>query len=161
MKTTDKVLIGIVVGIVLLIVVALALTLTQPTYQAENTPKGVAHDYLLALQKEEYERAYGYLSPALEGYPASVEEFVEHIHDYPSRFRLGTDTTLSVGLARITGNSATVTVRKSRFRGGDLFDSRQSTSVFKMELDLKDSEWKIVDSSGYFARCWNQEKGCE
>ncbi len=161
MITTDKVLIGIVAGIVLLIVVALVVTLTQPTYQAENTPKGIAHNYLLALQKEEYERAYGYLSPALEGYPASVEEFVEHIHDYPSRFRLGTDTTLSVGLARITGNSATVTVRKSRFRGGDLFDSRQSTSVFKMELDLKDSEWKIVDSSGYFARCWNQEKGCE
>jgi len=161
MKTTDKALIGIVVGIVLLIVVALALTLTQPTYQAENTPKGVAHDYLLALQKEEYERAHGYLSPTLKGYPASVEGFVEHIHDHSWRFRLGTDTTLSVGLAEITGNSATVTVRKSRFRGGDLFDSRQSTSVFKMELDLKDSEWKIVDSSGYFARCWNQEKGCE
>jgi hypothetical protein len=161
MKTTDKVLIGIVVGIALLIVVALVVTLRQPTYQAENTPEGVAHNYLLALQKEEYERAYGYLSPTLKGYPASVEEFSEHIHDHSWRFRLGTDTTLSVGLARITGNSATVTVRESRFRGGDLFDSGQSTSVFKMELYLEDSEWKIVNSSYYFARCWNQEKGCE
>ncbi len=161
MKTTDKVLIGIVVGTVLLIVAALVVTLTQPTYQAENTPEGVAHNYLLALQKEEYERAYGYLSPTLKGYPASLEEFVEHIHDYSRNFRLGTDTTLSVGLVRITGNSANVTVRESRFRGGDLFDSGQSTSVFKMELNLEDSEWKIVYSRIYFVRCWNQEKGCE
>ena len=161
MKTTDKVLIGIVVGIVLLIVVALVVTLTQPTYQAENTPEGVTHNYLLALQKEEYERAYGYLSPTLEGYPASVEEFAEHIHDDSRRFRLDTDTTLSVGSARITGSNATVTVRESRFRGGDLFDSGQSTEVFNMELDLQDGEWKIVYSSYYFRRCWDQEKGCE
>jgi hypothetical protein len=162
MKTTDKVLIGIVVGIVLLIVVALVAVLLRPEiYQAENTPKGVAHNYLLALQKQDYERAYGYLSPTLEGYPASVEGFVEQIHDHSWRFRLDTDATLSVGLARITGDSATVTVRESRFRGGDLFDSGQSTSVFKTELYLEDSEWKIVYSSYYFARCWDQEKGCE
>ena len=54
MKTTDKILIGIVAGIILLIIVALVVTLSrpEPTYQPEDTPEGIAHNYLLALQKE-------------------------------------------------------------------------------------------------------------
>ncbi len=98
MKSTDKVLIAIVAGIVLLIVVALVVTLTrpEPIYQAEDTPEGVAHNYLLALQKEEYERAYGYLSPTLEGYPASADRFVEDVEDNSWSFRLNTDTTLAI-----------------------------------------------------------------
>jgi hypothetical protein len=163
MKTTDKVLIGIVAGIVLLIIVALVVTLTrpEPTYQAEDTPEGVAHNYLLALQKEEYERAYNYLSPTLEGYPTSVKKFEEHIHDNAWRFRLDTDVTLSVESSRVTGNFATVSVRESRFWGGDLFDSGQSTYTFDMDLRLEEGQWKIIDSGSYFAWCWDREDGCD
>ena len=118
MKSTDKFLIGIVAAIVLLIVVAFVVTLTLPglTYQAEDTPEGVAQNYLVALQKEEYEQAYSYLSPSLDGYPASAEEFAEHVQYDSWRFRLNTDTTLSVESAKITGSLATVRVRESRFR---------------------------------------------
>ncbi len=163
MKSTDKVLIAIVAGIVLLIVVALVVTLTrpEPIYQAEDTPEGVAHNYLLALQKEEYGRAYGYLASTLKGYPVSTEEFTEHVQDNSWRFRLNTDTTLSVESTKITGSRATVKVRESRFRGGDLFDSGQSTYVFEMELKLEDDAWRIVDSDYYFARCWEREEGCK
>ena len=162
MKSTDKFLIGIVAGIVLLIVAAFVVTLTrpEPTYQAEDTPEGVAHNYLLALQKEDFERAYGYLSPTLEGYPASAEKFAEHVQDYSWRFRLDVDTTLAVESARVTGNRAVVKVRESRFDGGDLFDSSQSTNVFKMELQLESGEWKIVDADYYFAWCWERDEGC-
>lgn len=64
MKNTDKMLIAIVIGIVLLVVIALAITLTrpEPTYQAEDNPEGITHNYLLALQKKDYERAYVLLS---------------------------------------------------------------------------------------------------
>jgi hypothetical protein len=74
MKSTDKFLIGIVVGIVLLVVAAFVITLArpEPTYQVEGTPESVAHNYLLALQKEDYQRAYGYLSPTLKGYPVRL-----------------------------------------------------------------------------------------
>jgi hypothetical protein len=163
MKTTDKVLIGIVAGIILLVIVALVVTLTrpEPTYQAEDTPEGVAHNYLLALQIEEYERAYGYLSPTLAGYPASAERFVEHIHDNAWRFRLNTDATLSVESSKITGDNATVYVQESRFWGGDLFDSGQSTYTFDMKLRLEEGQWKIIDSDNYFAWCWDREDGCD
>jgi len=77
MKNTDKFLVGIVVGVVVLVATAFAVALLRPkpTYQLEDTPKGVAHNYLLALQQEDYKRAYGYLSPTIEGYPTSAEAF--------------------------------------------------------------------------------------
>jgi hypothetical protein len=59
MKKSDKFLIGIVVVVVLLIVVALVITLTrpEPSYQAEDTPESVAANYLLALQKRDYNQS--------------------------------------------------------------------------------------------------------
>ena len=163
MKSTDKFLIGIVVGIVLLVVVAfvVALTRPEPTYRAEDTPEGVAHNYLLALKKGDYQRAYGYLSPTLEGYPASADAFAEDVEDSSRRFRFDTDTTLAVESASVTGNRAVVDVRKSRFSGGDLFDSNQYTTIFEMKLQLEDGEWKIMDAAYYFLQCWEDSDGCE
>lgn len=156
MKSSDKFLVGIVVGIVLLIVAAFVVTLTrpEPTYQAEDSPEGVTHNYLLALQKQDYRRAYGYLSPTLEGYPASAERFAEDVGDSSYRFRLDEDTTLAVESARVTGNRAVAKVRESRFHSGDLFDSSQHTTVFEVKLQIEDGEWKIVDADYYFFRCW-------
>lgn len=163
MKTTDKMLIGIVVAIVLLIAAALAITLMrpEPTYGAEDTPEGVTHNYLLALQRDEFDRAFGYLSPTLKGYPVTVERFVDDIHDNSWSFRLDTDTTLMVGAASVTGNNATVRVRESRFEGGNLFGSGQSTLDIEMQLHREDGEWKIVNAFDYFAMCWNEANGCE
>lgn len=163
MKSTDKFLIGIVAAIVLLVIVALAVTLSQPkpTYQAEDTPEGVAHNYLMALNREEYDRAYGYLSPDLAGYPVSAERFAEHVQNYSWSFRLDADTTLSIVSVKITGNHGNVKVRESRFRGGYLFESGQSTRLFDLEVKFEDNEWKIVDVDSYFARCWKQREGCQ
>ncbi len=165
MKSTDKFLIGIVVGIILLIVAAFTITLTrpEPIYQAEDTPEGVAHNYLLALQKEGFERAYSYLSPTLDGYPDSVETFIEQIKDSSWRFRVDVDITLAVESARITRNHATVDVRETRFYENDLFDSSQRTTVFEIELQLEDGEWKIVDADYYFLPCWvdSEDWGCD
>jgi len=162
MKSTDKFLFRIVAGIVLLVVVAfvVALTRSEPTYQAEDTPEGVVHNYLLALKKGDYERAYGYLSPTIEGYPASADAFTEDVEDSSWRFRFDTDTTMAVEPASVTGNRAVVDVPQSRFSGGDLFDSDQYTTVFEMRLQLEDGEWKIVDSDYYFLWCWKDNEGC-
>lgn len=161
MKSTDRFLIGIVVGIVALVIAAFVVTLTrpEPTYQPEDTPEGVAHNYLLALHKEDYERAYGYLSPTLDGYPASVDEFADAITDYSWRFRLDTDTTLAVESSRAVGNWTVVQVRESRFHGGSLIGDSQSVTMFDVKLGLEDA-WKIVDADYYFAGCWRSSKGC-
>ena len=162
MKSADKFLIGIVAGIALLVVIALVITLGKPeaTYQPEDTPEGVALNYLLALQKEAYEKAYGYLSPELKGYPASVEVFVEDIQDHSWAFRLNYKTTISFISVKTIGNQATVTVKETRFRDGGLFESSQYVQNFDMELERVGGAWKIVDADYFFTNCWDKPAGC-
>ncbi len=163
MKSSDKFLIAIVGGIVLLVVIALVIVLTkpEPTYLPEDTPEGIAHNYLLALQKEEYERAYSYLSPNLKNYPRTLTAFTREIDDNPWRFRTNTDATLAVRGTEITGDFATAAIYETRFYGGDLFDSGQSSYAFEIELEKIDGEWKIVEAPYYFAWCWTRGDGCK
>lgn len=61
----DRFLIGILAGIGVLIVVALAVFFIRRDgvdYGPEDTPEGVVSNYVVALQRGEYERAYGYLA---------------------------------------------------------------------------------------------------
>lgn len=166
MKGTDKFLIGIVIGVVILIGVAFAVAFLrpEPTFQLEDTPAGVAHNYLLALQQKEYERAYGYLSPSLESYPTSVDIFVDNIDRHSWQFRELQDgsTTLTVESTDMTDNRAEVSVREDRFREGGLFESSQHTYTFEMRLrfDATRKAWKIVGSDSYWVRCWNDDEGC-
>jgi hypothetical protein len=61
----DRFLIGILVGIGLLVVVALAVFFTRQVsqgYVAETTPDGVVHNFFFAYQQRDFERAYSYLA---------------------------------------------------------------------------------------------------
>ena len=61
----DRFLTGILVGIALLVVVALAVFFTRrntQTYISEDVPEGVVHNYVLAILNADYEKAYGYLA---------------------------------------------------------------------------------------------------
>jgi hypothetical protein len=54
----DRFLLGILVGIGVLIVVALALFFTRQDnqdYVSDTTPEGVVHNYALALYKDDYD----------------------------------------------------------------------------------------------------------
>ena len=165
MKGIDKFLIAIVAGVILLVVVVLAVALlrpNQPTYQADDTPEGVAHNYLLALQLEEYERAYGYLSPTLPGYPTDVDKFVNNVEG--DRWSFGyfdnDDVSLAIEAVNVTGDRAKVVVRRTEFHQGGLFDSGQYSTTFEMTLRREDGAWKITNSDRYWARCWELSEGC-
>ena len=73
---------SIVVGIVLLIIVALVAVLTRSPqnedYVADDTPQGVVHDYFLAIQRKDYDRAYSYLSDDLKSKP-DLNQFIRDI----------------------------------------------------------------------------------
>jgi hypothetical protein len=166
MRSTDKLLVGIVVGAVLLVAAALAVTLLrpQPTYQPEDTPEGVVHNYLLALQQGEYKRAYSYLSPTIVGYPPLPQTFERTVRDNSWQFPLGdTSTALEVLSARLEGGEAVVTVQETSFYQGGLFDSGQTTQTFEVRLrrDPSGMAWKLVDADSYWMYCWNQESGCD
>ena len=168
MKNADKYLILIVLGVIALIAIAFSVALLRPkpTYQPEDTPEGVANNYLFALQKSDFERAYGYLSPGIKHYPASVEIFIDDIHRDNWRFNLNDNQSPSIRVesARINKNRATVTVEKTSFYAGGLLQSSEYKSTFEMRLiqNTKDhNAWKIESSDDYWAWCWNYDDGCK
>lgn len=76
----DRFLLGILIGISVLIVLAVVRVLTysptEMTYGEETTPQGIVHNYLVAIYRHEYERAYSYLAdkekkPSLEAFRRS------------------------------------------------------------------------------------------
>lgn len=167
MKQTDKFLIGIVAGAILLVIIALVVAVLQPkaTYQPEDTPEGVANNYLLALQQADYPRAYSYLSPTIKSYPASAEAFANDIARNNWQFRELQDgsITLTVEASQISGNVADVSVRQNSFYPGGLFSSSQNTSLFKMQLqrDPAVGVWQITSADSFWVWCWNEKDGCK
>ena len=164
MKGTDKFLIGIVGGIVLLVVVVFIVVLLrpEPEYLDEDTPEGVVHNYLLALQKGEYERALDNLSSSVKHAPKDVNEFVEDIDGCSWRFRgLDRDISLIVVSADIRGERAEVQIKQTVFYSGDVFGSDLYESEFEMTLKQQNDAWKLIDGESYWCSCWNDKSGCK
>ncbi|MBN1135176.1 MAG: hypothetical protein JXM73_01230 [Anaerolineae bacterium] len=170
MKGTDKFLIAIVAGVVILVVVAFILTLLRveaPQYQADDTPQGVAYNYLLAIQRQDYERARGYLSPTLRGYPATVEQFAADVErftayiDYPPYDVNWYKRELSVTIVStyVDGDHASIGVRRARLDQGDLFDGGQGSYVFTVALRREDGAWKVAWAEWCWDRCWANPDG--
>ena len=161
MRSTDRVLLGIVLGAVLLAGGTLALILLrpEPTYLGEDTPEGVAHNYLLALQREDYSRAFGYLSPNLSGYPRSAQQFEQDVED-SYQFQGINEGSLTIANAAVRGTQATVEIRETIFYGGGLFDGGQYVNTFKVDLTRVGGEWKITDSERYLLSCWHTPGDC-
>jgi len=159
MRGADKFLLGIVVGVVVLVVVVFAIALLRPdvpSYDPDDTAEAVAHNYLLALRLGDYERAYGYLSPSLKGYPAPVEQFADDVEDTGTfRSNRDSDISLIVDSVRITGDRAVVSIQRTVFHRGGLFDSGESTAIFDMDLRLTRDGWRIVEADRYWDRCWS------
>jgi hypothetical protein len=162
-RGSNRLLIGIVIGAIILIIITFAVTLLRPApgYISDDTPDGVAHNYLHALQIGDYQRAYIYLSTTLPGYPIDLDEFTDSVEDDAYRFRLDRSTTLNIDSVNISDTRATITVGETEFRGGGIFDRDHYSRTFKMKLQLEDGEWKITDSDSYSAWCWFREEGCQ
>lgn len=164
MERTDRFLFGIVTGVVVLVCVAFTIALTRPaqSYELEDSPDGVAHNYLFALQSEELERAYRYISPTIKNYPASSSAFTNLVMENRWILLNNVDeaVTLQVESSRIRDSRATVYVSETRFQHG-LLASSQDFQTFRMYLQMEDGEWKIIDADNYWLQCLRLEEGCK
>jgi hypothetical protein len=157
MRNQDRFLIVIVIAAVALVVVAFALVARQPeaTYRSDQTPDAIAYNYLLALRKGDYARAYGYLSPTLAGRPKSVEALVDNVVGQGGEFGVNEQAlAFKTEPPTITGNRAVVKIQATTFAGRDLFDTNQWTETFAMSLGRDGGSWKVVSSERYWDQCW-------
>lgn len=157
----DKFLLGIVAGMVALVIIALLLALLRPVgYQPEDSPAGVAHNYLLALQRGEMERAYGYLSPTLPNYP----DFAAFSEDVPlGRFGMGRRDTVSLNVefdpVELGDNRVLVQGRET-FQSPQIFFYTEYRNDFTLTLEQQKGGWKLVSAERYWLRCWEEVEGC-
>jgi len=137
----DRFLTGILIFIALLVIVAVTLFFVrgeQQAYLAEDTPEGVVHNYALALQDSDYERAYGYLADLENkpGYETFRQAFLRKEID-PSM------SALQIGEVHLEddGESAWVDVT-ILYAGSGLFDTGWSSSD-RGTLIQQEGAWKI------------------
>jgi hypothetical protein len=135
----DRFLTGILIGIGILVIAALvlfAMRRSEARYTSEDTPEGVIQNYVLALQKKEYEKAYTYLQ---EG--KNKPEFSSFREYFITSFESYNRAGLTFGTSSITSDSAFVTVIIQQNYGGPFNElSRNHETV---DLTRQNGQWKI------------------
>ena len=148
----DRFLTGILIGIGVLIIAALAVFFIRKdaqTYIQDDAPEGVVHNYVLSILNKDYEKAYTYLAD-LENKPTYDEFHNSFVTGY-----LGNpgDAAVDVGQADISGDDATVEVAMI-YNPGDPF-STGYRDVQNAILVRQDGAWKLSSMPTYYLWDYN------
>ena len=146
----DRFLIGILVGIGVLIVVALALFFTRQDnqdYVSDTIPEGVVHNYAQALYKDDYDKAYAYLAED-ENKPTYNEYRQAFFNHYVDPSNAG----LEIGETEIVGEEAYVTVYTIYNPSGPFSSGYRNTETARLER--QNGEWKLLQMPYSF---WSYE----
>ena len=136
----DKFLTGILIGIAALILLALILFFARRDgardYVADSTPDGVVRNYVLAVLKKDYQKAYGYLAD-LSHKPTYAEFRQSFFNGNINPNDVGAD----IGALEINGDEAVVTL-SLYYNSSDPFSSRYS-SPERALLVKQNGAWKL------------------
>lgn len=142
----DRFLAGILIGIAVLIVIALAVFFSRrgiQTYISEETPEGVVHNYVLAVLNKDYEKAYVYLAD-LENKPTYDQ--------FRAAFLKGAvnpnNSALDIGKSEINGDTASVEVAMI-YSPSDPF-STGYRDVQRAILVKQSDGWKLTSMPYYY-----------
>lgn len=142
----DRFLTGILIGIGVLVVAALAVFFTRSdaqTYVSENTPEGVTHNYVVAVLNKDYEKAYTYLAE-LDNKPT-----YEQFRDTFIKGAINPDNAaVDIGRSEITGDTASVEVALI-YNPSDPF-STGYRDVQRAVLVMQDGAWKLSSMPTYY-----------
>jgi hypothetical protein len=151
----DRFLTGILLGIVVLVVIALAVFFIRSdnqSYVSEDVPEGVVHNYVLAVLNGDYQKAYGYLAD-LDHKPT-----YENFRDAFIKGTVNPDNSaVDIGKSEINGDTASVEVVLI-YNPSDPF-STGYRDVQRAILVRQSSAWKISSMPTYYYwdYSWYQE----
>jgi len=149
----DRFLTGILIGIAVLIVLALGVFFVRKdnlTYVADNTPEGVVQNYVVALHKRDFDKAYTYLAD-LKDKPTPEQfrqSFLNHSVD-------PTNAGLELGKTEISGKTAVVDLGII-FGPNDPFSGGYRNTEYA-QLVQENNAWKIKQMPySFWAYDWYQ-----
>jgi hypothetical protein len=151
----DRFLTGILIGIAVLVVVALAVFFLRQgsqSYVSEEAPEGVVHNYVLAVLNDDYEKAYDYLAE-LDTKP-TYEQFRD-------AFLTGVvnpnNSAVDIGDSEVSDDTASVEVALI-YNPSDPF-STGYRDVQRAILIKQNGAWKLSSMPGYYFwdYSWYQE----
>jgi hypothetical protein len=154
----DKFLYAILAGIILLVVLSVVVVLVRAPgseqYQPDDTPAGVAHNYFLAIQRNEYERAHSYLSDQLRNKP-DLDQFITDIGNNSA----DQEAALKLGNVSQSGQYTEVEVVVTNYRAGGIFDSnRYATTDMAILRQDSNGRWRLIQFPyPYWGWQWNEE----
>jgi hypothetical protein len=149
----DRFLIGILVGIAVLVVISLFVFFTRKdnqTYTSEDTPQGIVQNYVVALHKRDYQKAYGYLADLQykPNYDKFRESFLNHSVD-------PTNAGLEIGKSEVSEDTASVELGVI-YNPSDPFSSGYRNSDYA-QLVRQQGAWKLKQMPfNFWAYDWYQ-----
>jgi hypothetical protein len=134
----DRFTIGIALAVALLVPLLFIFVMTQPKAAPvdESTPGGVIHNYYLALQQDEVQRAYAYLSADTRGW-LSYEQFSAQVSTRPQT------RAIRITNERVEDGTARVTVTVTTYLPTGPFSSGEYSTERTIVLRREDGGWRI------------------
>jgi hypothetical protein len=143
MKSSSRLLLAFGVAVGVLVIVAVVLVLTMPAQEVrlfpEDTPEGTVQRYFLALQAQDYLKAYNYLSP-----PPSEKIAYEDWRGPAVSSEEKPELKVTLGKSVVTGNEATVDSVVDVFRPSGPFGNPVHTHHITFSLKQEGTSWKIT-----------------
>jgi hypothetical protein len=157
----DRFLLGILAGIGMLLILALVavVLLRGPARELPAaTPGGTVQRFLRAMEGQEYDRAYDYLSDTMTSKP-SREEFTRYNAERMAYDQMG--VRLRIERESISGDFATVAVEVTRHStNGPIFGGSEWTSTETFALRREGGDWRITSLPyEYWSPKWIGEQG--
>lgn len=147
----DRFLTGILIGIGVLVVAALAVFFVRrdgQSYVPDDTPEGVVHNYVVSILDKDYEKAYGYLAD-LDNKPT----FDEFRNAFVTGMLAPGNSAVDVGQADISGDDAFVEVAMI-YNPSDPF-STGYRDVQNAILVRQGGAWKLSSMPTYYLWDYN------
>lgn len=140
--SSSRWLAGIALTVLALVIISITLALVNrraPALSPEDTPEGTVQRYLIAVQEDDADRAYGYLS-------SDLQEYCDYAHFLDSKdTRRNENERIVLKSSEIRGEQAIVRIEVTNTSLSPPFDVNEYSYPVQYVLEQEESVWRFSE----------------